>query len=93
MSFHGWAFSPPTASPVKEVRLLLNDDSLGIIHEFHERPDVAERFARPELVKCGWRAMFYLPPLSKGEYQLSVVGVTATGAARTFGESLLRIID
>src|SRR5262249_50051635 len=76
----GWAASR-TLGPVKEVRLRVGQQEIGVVRHFCQRPEVAERFQRPDLAECGWQTMVYLPALGPGTYQLVAQGVAGDGAA------------
>lgn len=88
----GWAAAREQGAPVKEVRILLDGKPLAAVHEFHDRPDIAARFGRPELEQCGWRTMVYLPALEEGEHPLEAQAVGFDGAAAPLRVHSLKVI-
>lgn len=88
----GWAASR-THGPVKEVRLRVGEQAIGVVKHFCARPEVAERLQRPDLAECGWQTMVYLPPLRPGTYQLVAQGVASDGAAADLDPLEVRIVE
>lgn len=88
----GWAAARDRGAPVKEVRILLDGKPLAAVREFHDRPDIAAQFGRPELEQCGWRTMVYLPALDEGEHPLEAQAVGFDGAAQPLRVHSLKVI-
>jgi hypothetical protein len=70
ISISGWAASRADGAPVREVRIAVDEREVGIFRDFFDRPDVANMYGRPDLIRSGWRGMVYLPQLPHGEYKL-----------------------
>ncbi len=70
ISISGWAATRSHGAPVHEVRVKVAGQDVGAFRSFFDRPDVAATYGRPDLLRCGWRGMVYLPALSQGQYQL-----------------------
>jgi hypothetical protein len=87
----GWAASE--LGPVREVRLNVDGEEVGVVRHFMPRPEVAEQLARPDLAECGWRVMVYLPALRQGSYRLGAQAVAANGAAAELPPLELRILE
>ena len=93
LAMFGWAASRASGAPLKRIRLVLNDRTLCEVTDFHPRPDVVSHFGRPELLKSGWRTMFYLPALADGEHQIRIEGADHAGNEETLGSVSLHIAD
>ncbi len=93
IALFGWAASRAAGAPLRTIRILLGERTLGEVTDFHARPDVVSYFGRPELLKSGWRTMVYLPALGDGEYQIRVEAVDRLGNQETLGPVWLRIGD
>ena len=70
ISISGWAATLRHGAPVHEVRVKVAGHEVGAFRNFFDRPDVAATYGRPDLMRCGWRGMVYLPALAQGEYEL-----------------------
>jgi len=84
ISLSGWATSRRRGSPVSEVHLTIDNQQIGVIRHFSERPD--NRFA-------GWRAMVYLPQLKHGNQVLTVRGVNTNGDDVPIARATVQIVD
>lgn len=82
----GWAASP-AHGPVKEVHLEVDNQPIGVVRHFRDRPE------RPDSPDCGWQAMAYLPALRQGTYRLTARAVATDGAAGELPPLELRIIE
>jgi MoaA/NifB/PqqE/SkfB family radical SAM enzyme len=88
----GWAASR-ALGPVREVSFQVEGHSIGVVRDFSARPEIAERYQRPDLMECGWRVMLYLPALSKGTHQLVAHAVAPDGTAADLPPLEVRIIE
>jgi len=79
----GWAASGPNGTPLRELRLKIEGQELGSVRDFFPRPDVAEYFARADLLHSGWQALVYLPTLRPGNYELIVEATDREGLQGT----------
>jgi organic radical activating enzyme len=70
ISISGWAATLRHGAPVHELRVRIAGHEVGTFRNFFERPDIAATYGRPDLLRCGWRGMVYLPALRQGEYDL-----------------------
>jgi organic radical activating enzyme len=93
ISVSGWAASGKLGAPVKEVRLVIKGQVLGVFRDFFDRPEVAAEFGRAELLRCGWRGMIYLPALPQGEYELIPEACDAEGNWASLPPSTVSIAD
>ena len=75
----GWVAFAKQGAPLQEVRLRVGDRNVATIREFYPRPDVATHFQRADWLMSGWRSMVYLPVLPRGQHELIVEAVDATG--------------
>jgi hypothetical protein len=89
----GWAGSSKVGERIREVNLYLGEKKLASVTTFYPRPEVVIAFHRPDLLETGWRALFYLPILGKGEYQLIARAVTESGATGNLPPFTVRIRD
>ena len=93
ISITGWAASRSTGAPIEEVRLDVASQRVGVIRDFFYRPDIATAYGRPDMVKCGWRTMVYLPDLAHGEYDLVPQAIDREGNAAYLTPIRIRIVD
>jgi hypothetical protein len=93
LSISGWAVSKRNGAPIQEVKITVDGKEIGVIHDFFYRPDVAVNYGRPDMAKCGWRTMVFLPQLPHGEYDLVPKGVDKDGAWSDLPSSKVRIVD
>jgi hypothetical protein len=93
ISITGWAASRSTGAPIEEVRLDLASHRVGVIRDFFHRPDIATTYGRPDMMKCGWRTMVYLPHLAHGEYDLVPQAIDHEGNAANLPPIKIRIVD
>ena len=93
LAIFGWAASRATGAPLKRIRLVLNQRTLSEVTDFYPRPDVVSYFGRPELLKSGWRTIFYLPALADGEYRIRIEASDHAGNEEMLGSVSLLIAD
>ena len=93
ISVSGWAAGKRKGAPVKEVRLMINGQVLGVFRDFFDRPEVASEFGRADLLRCGWRGMIYLPALPAGEYHLIAEAHDGEGNWASLPPSTVSIAD
>jgi organic radical activating enzyme len=93
ISLSGWAASRTHAAPLQEVHIQVGGKDIGVVREFFHRPDVAISYGRPDLAKCGWRTMLFLPALPLGEHALVAKGVDHDGSCAELATSRINIID
>jgi hypothetical protein len=89
----GWAASRNSGGPLKEIHVLLDEQRIGVVSDFLQRPDIARRYGRGELTHSGWQTMCYLPNLNRGDHTLSVFGVEPDGYAEPFWKIPVRLIE
>ncbi len=93
ISLSGWAAGRAASDTPWEVRLVLAGQPIGAVRDFFYRTDIARVFGRPEMAKCGWRIMVYLPRLSRGEHDLVPMAVDAQGNETALAPIKIRIVD
>ena len=89
----GWAASTRIGEPIEEVMLFVNDKKVASIRHFHPRPEVVTAFQREDLLHTGWRALFYLPILERGEYPIIAKAITAGGTIGTLPAFTVQILE
>jgi hypothetical protein len=77
----GWMASRSHGAPLREVKVRLSGQELGVAREFHARPDVAAYYGRQDLAQCGWQIQLEVPPLRRGRHQLLVEGTDQEGSS------------
>lgn len=93
IALSGWVASRSHGAPIQSLRITLAERELGVVREFHERPDIAARFGRANFSRSGWRTMVYIPSLEPGEYSISVHGVAPSGESAQVWNAPVRIVD
>jgi len=93
LSLSGWAVSRRNGAPIQEIKITVDGKEIGVIHDFFYRPDVAVNYGRPDMAKCGWRTMVFLPQLAHGEYDLVPKGIDKDGAWSDLPSSKVKIVD
>jgi hypothetical protein len=93
VSISGWAVSRRHGAPIQEVKITVDGKEIGVVNDFFYRPDVAVNYGRPDMTKCGWRTMVFLPQLPHGEYELIPKGVDKDGAWSDLPSSKVQIVD
>jgi organic radical activating enzyme len=88
----GWVASGRHGTPVRELKLKIQGQELGVVREFSARPDVAVHFGRPNLLHSGWQALVYLPALKPGQYELMVEVTDRDGVSGTLAPWPVRIV-
>ncbi len=89
----GWVASRNHGAPVREVTLRLHDRVIGVVRDFHPRPDVAAHFGRADLLRSGWQALVYLPALRPGTYELLVEAADREGVSGTLAPWPVHIVE
>jgi hypothetical protein len=92
ISISGWAASQKHGV-VKEVRIRIAGEEIGIVRDFFSRPDVAISYGRADLANCGWRTMLFLPHLRHGEHQLIPTAIDADGMCADLPATTVRVVD
>lgn len=88
----GWVASR-NGAPVREATLRVGGKVVAAIRHFHPRPDVAVHFGRPDLLRCGWQALVYLPALPPGTHQLLVEASDPEGVSGTLAPWPVHILE
>src|SRR5262249_47338658 len=88
----GWVASARSGTPVRELKLNINGQELGTVHDFYPRPDVAAHFGHPNLLHSGWQVLVYLPSLRPGRYDLIVEATDREGIRGTLAPWPVEIV-
>lgn len=88
----GWAYNANPAGPVKQIQVNFAGQTLRTIEEFSPRPELLEVFGRKEMLRTGFGAILFIPPVPAGEYQLSAVAVDHQGNRHPLPPQSVRVI-
>jgi organic radical activating enzyme len=92
ISISGWAASQKHGA-VKEVRIRIAGEEIGIVKDFFSRPEIAISYGRADLANCGWRTMLFLPHLRHGEHQLIPTVIDADGTQADLPAITVKVVD
>jgi len=89
----GWIASGRHGAPLREVKLRIDGQELGIVRHFHARPDVAAHYGRKDLLQSGWQTMVHLPALTPGQYELIAEATDREGESGALAPLLVSITE
>lgn len=93
ISITGWVASRSESVPISELHFDVGAERIGTVRDFSYRPDVATAYGRPDLAKCGWHTMLFLPKLAHGEYDLVPRGVDRDGHSGELPAIRVHVVD
>jgi N-acetylmuramoyl-L-alanine amidase len=82
---NGWAADPTDGSPLKNVLVYIDGNSIGAPTLGVARPDVATYFGKPAYANSGFTMTYSVASLAVGTHAVTVVATNSQGISTTLG--------